>query len=53
MGKLPFEKERKLQVRYEEPTNPDFGCLPHKRTIKDHLLYGKNSEKSKSLCYNW
>jgi|TARA_Y100000310_G_C20671123_1_gene810352 H/ACA ribonucleoprotein complex subunit 4 len=40
MGKLPFEKTRKIITRYEEETSASYGCLPHKRPIKQFLDLG-------------
>lgn len=40
MGKLPFEKDRKLIVRYEEETDSEHGCLPHKRSMEQMLDLG-------------
>jgi len=40
MGKLPFEKARKIITRFEEETDPSHGSLPHKRTIKELLDSG-------------
>ena len=40
MGKLPFEKDRKIITRFEEETDSKYGTLPHKRTIEQLLQSG-------------
>jgi H/ACA ribonucleoprotein complex subunit 4 len=40
MGHLPFEKNRTIITRFEEKTDPKYGCMPHKQSIKDLLQGG-------------
>ena len=36
----PWETERKLLVKAEDKTDPNFGCKPEDRSDKDYLRYG-------------
>ncbi|RLG18737.1 RNA-guided pseudouridylation complex pseudouridine synthase subunit Cbf5, partial [Nanoarchaeota archaeon] len=41
MGLLPFEKEkRKVIVKREEESNPNFGKRPEERNIREMLKFG-------------
>ena len=38
---LPFEKvERKILVKKESGSDPDFGCIPENRPLETSLKYG-------------
>jgi len=36
----PWEVERRLVVKAEEETDPEFGCRPEERPIQDHIRFG-------------
>ena len=39
--KLPFEKEeRKVVVKKEASTNPEWGCKPEERSVEQLIRYG-------------
>ena len=40
MGKLPFEKERKLLTKRKVDTDERFGKRPEERSIEEHIRYG-------------
>jgi len=40
MRPIPWEVKRELLIKAEEETNPDYGCSPEKRPIKDYIKYG-------------
>jgi len=40
MGKLPFEKERKLITRRKAETDERFGKRPEERSVEEHIKYG-------------
>jgi len=40
MRPIPWEVKRELLIKAEEETNPDYGCIPEKRPIKDYIKYG-------------
>lgn len=40
MGKLPFEKERKLITRRRAETDERFGKRPEERSVEEHIKYG-------------
>tara|TARA_Y100000310_G_scaffold322644_1_gene381894 strand:+ start:1454 stop:2437 length:984 start_codon:yes stop_codon:yes gene_type:complete len=49
MNKLPFEEiERKIIIKKESQTNPEYGCNPKDRPIKELINYGiVNIDKTK------
>ena len=36
----PWEVERKLIVKAEGETNPDYGCSPVERPLEDYIKFG-------------
>lgn len=39
--KLPFEKiKRKILIKKEATTDPNFGCEPNKRSVEQLIQYG-------------
>lgn len=40
MGKLPFEKERKLITKRKTETDERFGKRPEERSVEEHIKYG-------------
>ncbi len=38
--KLPADIERELKEKVEETTDPEYGFLPNKRPVKEHINYG-------------
>ena len=40
MSDSPWEVSRALVTKVEEVTNPEFGCSPSSRLMRDHLRYG-------------
>ena len=36
----PWEIERRVLVKAEEKTDPNFGCRPEDRSAEDYLKYG-------------
>jgi H/ACA ribonucleoprotein complex subunit 4 len=38
--KPPWETKRKLMVKAEEETDPQFGHRPEERPIKEHIKFG-------------
>ncbi len=36
----PWKVRRKVVVKAEDITNPDYGCMPEKRPIQDYLANG-------------
>jgi H/ACA ribonucleoprotein complex subunit 4 len=36
----PWETKRKLLIRAEEKTDPQYGCKPEERPIKDYIRLG-------------
>lgn len=40
MGKLPFEKERKLITKRKAETDNKFGKRPEERSVEEHIRYG-------------
>jgi len=36
----PWEIKRKLLIKAEEKTNPQYGCKPEERPIKDYIRFG-------------
>lgn len=36
----PFELKREITLKDEEETDPEYGCPPEKRSLKDRLRFG-------------
>jgi H/ACA ribonucleoprotein complex subunit 4 len=37
---LPFDEKRKHLIKVQVKTNPNYGKMPHERSLKEHLEYG-------------
>ncbi len=40
MKPIPWEIRRELLIKAEEETNPDYGHIPDKRPVEEHIKYG-------------
>ncbi len=40
LGKLPSDVERETLIRAHDTTDPNYGCAPSKRSIREHLRLG-------------
>ncbi len=36
----PWERKRKILIKAEDTTDPNYGCKPEERPIKDYIRFG-------------